>query len=61
MIEFDGAEINDEIILGAFDLAQAEIDKCCDMQTAFLNKCTITDKSSAVIYNLPCDQLMSDI
>ena len=61
MIEFDGEEVSQEIILGAFEIAQKEIDRCCDMQTDFLSQCSITDKSSAVVYNKPSDQLMTDI
>jgi polyribonucleotide nucleotidyltransferase len=61
MIEFDGAEVDEQIILDAFDLAQVEIDKCCDMQTEFLTQCTVEDQSKSVVYNLPSDVLMSEI
>ena len=61
MIEFDGDEVDEQVILGAFDLAQTEINRCCDMQIEFLAQCQIVDKSHAVVYNKPSNQLMQEV
>ena len=51
MIECDAKEIPADKIKEAFKIGQAEIDKSCDMQSAFLAKLTITPKE--VTYNKP--------
>lgn len=57
MIECDGAEVSEELLDKAFDLAQEEINKICKLQSEFLAKCTITTK--AIAYNKPSDELMA--
>lgn len=57
MIECDAAEVSEEILDKAFDLAQEEINKLCKAQSDFLAKCDIDLKT--ILYNKPSDALMS--
>ena len=57
MIECDGAEVSEDMLDKAFDLAQEEINKICQFQSDFLAKCEINAKTIA--YNKPSDELMA--
>ena len=57
MIECDAAEVNEDLLDKAFDLAQDEINKMCKAQDEFLAKCDINLKT--ILYNKPSEALMS--
>lgn len=59
MIEFDGKEVSDELLLGAFEIGQQEIDKICDIQSEFLKQFEISTKG--IIFNKPSDELIKAI
>jgi len=61
MIECDAHEVSDSILEGAWDIAQAEIDKCIQRQLDFLADCDIKDKSAKVVINKPSKKLISRV
>lgn len=59
MIECDGNQVSDDIILEAFAIAQRHVDMMCDIQAQFLAKLTITPKQ--ITCNVPSSIILDRI